>query len=47
MPRVTAPVLGREVVGPFGVGLIPVSDERIDPELVLYADPRHLRNVKP
>jgi hypothetical protein len=31
----------------FGVGLIHVSEEKIDPELVLYADPRHLRNVRP
>ena len=31
----------------FGVGLIHVTTERIAPELVLYADPRHLRNVKP
>ncbi len=29
----------------FGVGLIHVTAERIDPELVLYDDPRHLRNV--
>lgn len=31
----------------FGVGLIHVDEERIRPELVLYADPRHLRNVRP
>jgi uncharacterized protein len=31
----------------FGVGLIHVTEERIDPELVLYQDPRHLANVKP
>jgi uncharacterized protein len=31
----------------FGVGLIRVTNERIEPELVLYRDPRHLRNVKP
>lgn len=31
----------------FGVGLIHVTRDRIDPELVLYSDPRHLRNVKP
>ena len=31
----------------FGVGLIHVTEDRIDPELVLYADPRHLRNVHP
>ena len=29
----------------FGVGLIHVTEERIAPELVLYGDPRHLRNV--
>ena len=29
----------------FGIGLIHVSEERIEPELVLYDDPRHLRNV--
>jgi putative phosphoesterase len=31
----------------FGVGLIHVSDEKIDPELVLYTDPRDLTNVRP
>ena len=31
----------------FGVGLIHVSEEKIDPELVLYADPRDLANVRP
>lgn len=31
----------------FGVGLIRVTDEGLEPELVLYQDPRHLRNVKP
>jgi putative phosphoesterase len=31
----------------FGVGLIHVTRERIRPELVLYQDPRHLRNVAP
>lgn len=31
----------------FGVGLIFVSEDGIKPELVLYQDPRHLRNVKP
>ncbi len=31
----------------FGVGLIHVTAERINPELVLYQDPRHLANVKP
>ena len=30
----------------FGVGLIHVTAERIEPELVLFDDPRHLRNVK-
>ena len=29
----------------FGVGLIHVTAEKIEPELVLYDDPRHLRNV--
>lgn len=29
----------------FGVGLIHVTPEKITPELVLYNDPRHLRNV--
>ena len=29
----------------FGVGLIHVSADRIEPELVLYDDPRHLGNV--
>lgn len=31
----------------FGVGLISITDERISPELVLYSDPRDLKNVKP
>jgi putative phosphoesterase len=31
----------------FGVGLIHVTEDRINPELVLYQDPRHLANVKP
>ncbi len=31
----------------FGVGLLQVTEDRIDPELVLYHDPRHLRNVRP
>lgn len=31
----------------FGVGLIHVSEDGINPELVLYQDPRHLANVKP
>jgi putative phosphoesterase len=30
----------------FGIGLIRVN-EKIEPELVLYGDPRHLENVKP
>ena len=30
----------------FGVGLIRVTADRIDPELVLFDDPRHLANVK-
>jgi putative phosphoesterase len=30
----------------FGVGLIDVTDDGITPELVLYQDPRHLRNVR-
>ena len=29
----------------FGVGLIHVTPEKIEPELVLYDDARHLRNV--
>ena len=31
----------------FGVGLIHVTEEKIDPELVLYSDHRHLTNVSP
>jgi hypothetical protein len=31
----------------FGVGLISITDAGIEPELVLYDDPRHLRNIKP
>lgn len=30
----------------FGIGLIHVN-EKIEPELILYGDPRHLENVKP
>jgi putative phosphoesterase len=29
----------------FGVGLIRVSDGAIEPELVLFTDPRHLENI--
>jgi putative phosphoesterase len=29
----------------FGVGLIAVSDESIEPELVLFDDPQHLKSV--
>ncbi len=31
----------------FGIGLISVSDERIEPDLILFDDPRHLENVEP
>jgi uncharacterized protein len=31
----------------FGLGLVHVTDEKIDPELVLFTDPRHLANVRP
>lgn len=31
----------------FGVGLLFCTAERITPELVLYHDPRHLKNVRP
>jgi uncharacterized protein len=31
----------------FGLGLIHVTAEKIDPELVLFTDPRHLANVRP
>jgi putative phosphoesterase len=31
----------------FGVGLIAITDEKIAPELVLYNDPRDLKNVRP
>jgi putative phosphoesterase len=31
----------------FGIGLITVSDVEIDPELILFDDPRHLDNVSP
>jgi putative phosphoesterase len=31
----------------FGVGLIHVTDKKLDPELVLYANPVHVRNVVP
>jgi hypothetical protein len=29
----------------FGVGLIRITDEAIDPELVLFDDPQHLKTV--
>lgn len=29
----------------FGLGLVDVSDERIEPELILFEDRRHLENV--
>jgi hypothetical protein len=29
----------------FGVGIIHVTEERFDPELILYTDPAHLVNV--
>ncbi len=31
----------------FGIGLIRVTAEKIEPELILYDDPRHLANVRP
>lgn len=31
----------------FGVGLIHVTADRIEPELVLFADPAHLVNIEP
>jgi predicted phosphodiesterase len=31
----------------FGVGIIRVDDERIDPELILFDDPRELDRVQP
>jgi uncharacterized protein len=31
----------------FGVGLIRISDVDLEPELVLFDDPRHLANVNP
>lgn len=31
----------------FGIGLIDVSDASIEPELILFDDPRHLANVRP
>lgn len=31
----------------FGIGLIAVSDEKIEPDLILFDDPRHLVNVVP
>lgn len=31
----------------FGVGLIHVTDDKIDPDLVLFSDPRHLTSIKP
>lgn len=31
----------------FGVGLIRVTDAGIDPDLVLFGDPRHLASIKP
>jgi putative phosphoesterase len=31
----------------FGVGLITVSEEKIEPELILFDDPQHLANVTP
>ena len=31
----------------FGVGLIHVNDDKIDPDLVLFSDPRHLKSIKP
>lgn len=31
----------------FGIGMIAVSDDEIDPELILFEDPRHLDRVSP
>ena len=31
----------------FGIGLIKVADDEIDPELILFEDPRHLDRVSP
>ncbi|MGI8643183.1 MAG: metallophosphoesterase family protein [Thermomicrobiales bacterium] len=31
----------------FGIGLIHITQSKIDPELVLYDDPRHLVNIRP
>jgi len=31
----------------FGIGLIEVSDDGIEPELILYDDPRHLESIVP
>jgi uncharacterized protein len=31
----------------FGVGLIQVTQDKIEPDLILYHDPRHVANVKP
>ena len=31
----------------FGVGLIHVAEGRLEPELVLFADPRDLRRINP
>lgn len=31
----------------FGIGLITVTDEKIEPELILFDDPLHLANVTP
>ncbi len=29
----------------FGVGIVRVTEQRIDPELILFTDPRHLSNI--
>jgi len=31
----------------FGIGLSRVTDDGIDPDLVLFSDPRHLTSIKP
>jgi putative phosphoesterase len=31
----------------FGIGMIAVSDDEIDPELILFDDPRHLDGISP
>ncbi len=31
----------------FGIGLIHVTEDEIDPDLVLFSDPRHLTSIKP